>query len=88
MRQIHVLTLAELLGWIESRIAHRATITHVGMGAEARVKAGITDNLLRKSVSLAAEADLISDLERSLAALMKEVSIAVESCFQSLPGRQ
>jgi cystathionine gamma-synthase len=43
-------------------------MTHAGMGAEARRAAGIGDNLLRLSVGLEAEADLIADLERSLAA--------------------
>ena len=66
---IQVFTLAESLGGIESLIAHPATMTHVGMGAEARLKAGISDSLLRMSVGLEAEADLIADLERSLAAL-------------------
>lgn len=64
---IDVFTLAESLGGIESLIAHPATMTHVGMGAEARRKAGIGDSLLRMSVGLEAEADLIADLERSLA---------------------
>lgn len=66
---IRVFTLAESLGGVESLIAHPATMTHVGMGAEARHKAGINDSLLRMSVGLEAEADLIDDLERSLAAL-------------------
>jgi cystathionine gamma-synthase len=66
---IQVFTLAESLGGIESLIAHPATMTHVGMGAEARRKAGINDSLLRMSVGLEAEADLVADLERSLAAL-------------------
>jgi len=43
-------------------------MTHAGMGAEARRAAGITDSLLRLSVGLEAEADLIADLKRGLAA--------------------
>lgn len=66
---IKVFTLAESLGGIESLIAHPATMTHVGMGAEARRKAGITDSLLRMSVGLEAEADLVADLEANLANL-------------------
>ena len=60
---IQVLTLAESLGGIESLIAHPATMTHAGMNIEARLKAGITDSLLRMSVGLEAETDLIRDLE-------------------------
>lgn len=66
VRAIEVFTLAESLGGTESLIAHPATMTHVGMGAEARLRAGIGDNLLRMSVGLEAEADLIADLEHSL----------------------
>ena len=38
------------------------------MGAEARRAAGISDGLLRLSIGLEAEADLIADLETGLAA--------------------
>lgn len=65
---IKVFTLAESLGGIESLIAHPATMTHVGMSAEARRTAGITDSLLRMSVGLEAETDLVKDLEDSLSA--------------------
>lgn len=65
---VRVFTLAESLGGVESLVAHPATMTHAGMGAEARHAAGIGDGLLRLSVGLEAEADLIADLERGLAA--------------------
>ena len=41
-------------------------MTHAGMDAEARRVAGITDGLLRLSIGLEAEADLLSDLETAL----------------------
>ena len=63
-----VFTLAESLGGVESLVAHPATMTHAGMGAEARAAAGIGDGLLRLSVGLEAEADLIADLETALKA--------------------
>ncbi|MDW6023417.1 cystathionine gamma-synthase [Mesorhizobium sp. BAC0120] len=65
---VQVFTLAESLGGVESLVAHPATMTHAGMGAEARRAAGIADGLLRLSVGLEAEADLLVDLERGLAA--------------------
>jgi cystathionine gamma-synthase len=65
---VGVFTLAESLGGIESLVAHPATMTHAGMGAEARRAAGISDSLLRLSVGLEAEADLLADLGRALAA--------------------
>ncbi|MBN9071302.1 MAG: cystathionine gamma-synthase [Rhizobiales bacterium] len=65
---VRVFTLAESLGGVESLVAHPATMTHLGMGAEARAAAGIGDGLLRLSVGLEAEADLLADLESALAA--------------------
>lgn len=66
---IEVFTLAESLGGVESLIAHPATMTHVKMGAEARRIAGISDSLLRLSVGMEAEADLIAGLEAGFAAI-------------------
>ncbi len=66
---VEVFTLAESLGGVESLIAHPATMTHVNMGAEALCAAGISDGLLRLSVGLEAEADLVADLETGLAAI-------------------
>ncbi len=65
---VEVFTLAESLGGVESLVAHPATMTHSGMGEEARRAAGISDDLLRLSIGLEAEADLIADLEKGLAA--------------------
>jgi cystathionine gamma-synthase len=65
---VRVFTLAESLGGVESLVAHPATMTHAGMGAEARAAAGIGDGLLRLSVGLEAEADLIADLQTALKA--------------------
>lgn len=66
---VEVFTLAESLGGVESLVAHPATMTHAGMGADARRAAGISDSLIRLSVGLEAQADLIEDLERALAAV-------------------
>ncbi|WP_414902637.1 cystathionine gamma-synthase [Sphingomonas flavalba] len=58
--------LAESLGGVESLVAHPVTMTHADMGEDARAVAGITDGLLRLSVGLEAEDDLIDDLDRAL----------------------
>lgn len=65
---VQIFTLAESLGGVESLVAHPATMTHAGMDPDARQAAGITDGLLRLSVGLEAEEDLIEDLETALAA--------------------
>ena len=62
-------SLAESLGGIESLVAHPATMTHSGIPEEVREAAGITSSLIRLSVGLEAEADLIADLERALATI-------------------
>jgi cystathionine gamma-synthase len=59
-------TLAESLGGVESLIAHPATMTHAGMDAEARLRAGIGPGLLRVSVGIEAPEDLLADLARAL----------------------
>lgn len=69
VKPLQVFTLAESLGGVESLIAHPATMTHAGMGAQARSAAGITDGLLRVSVGLEAEEDLLWDLASSLSAI-------------------
>lgn len=65
---LKVFVLAESLGGVESLVAHPQTMTHAGMSAQARARAGIGDGLLRLSVGLEAEADLLADLEQGLAA--------------------
>jgi len=65
---VRYFTLAESLGGVESLVAHPATMTHADMGEEARATAGISDSLLRLSVGLEAEEDLIAGLEEGLAA--------------------
>jgi cystathionine gamma-synthase len=66
---VRVFTLAESLGGVESLVAHPATMTHASMGPEARRIAGISDSLIRLSVGLEAEADLLVDLARGLHAV-------------------
>jgi cystathionine gamma-synthase len=66
---LQVFTLAESLGGVESLIAHPPTMTHAAMDPEARTKAGITDGLLRLSVGLEAEEDLLADLSQALEAV-------------------
>jgi cystathionine gamma-synthase len=53
---------------MESVIAHPTTMTHARMSEDERSSAGINDSLLRVSIGLEAEEDLLSDLASSLAA--------------------
>jgi cystathionine gamma-synthase len=63
---VEIFSLAESLGGIESLVAHPATMTHASMTPEARLAAGIGDGLLRLSIGLEGEADLLADLATGL----------------------
>ncbi|HST45265.1 MAG TPA: PLP-dependent transferase, partial [Luteimonas sp.] len=59
-------TLAESLGGVESLVAHPATMTHAAMTPAARAAAGIGDGLLRLSIGIEAQRDLLADLDAAL----------------------
>lgn len=63
---LHIFDLAESLGGIESLIAHPATMTHASMTPEAREAAGIGEGLLRLSVGIEHESDLVNVLKAAL----------------------
>jgi cystathionine gamma-synthase len=60
-------SLAESLGGVESLVAHPATMTHAAMAPDARRRAGIADGLLRLSIGIEDDGDLLHDLEAALA---------------------
>lgn len=76
LEALEVFTLAESLGGVESLIAHPATMTHAAMTPEARATAGIGEGLLRLSIGLEHEQDLLRDLERGLDAVSVEEKVA------------
>jgi cystathionine gamma-synthase len=59
--------VAQSLGGVESLISHPATMTHASMTPDARAAAGVSDSLLRISIGLEHEDDLIADLDAALA---------------------
>ena len=66
LKRLARFTLAESLGGFESLIAHPATMTHAAMAPEARAAAGISESLLRLSIGLEHQGDLISALTNAL----------------------
>lgn len=66
LTKTRVFQLAESLGGVESLIEHPASMTHGSIPAEERRKSGFYDSLIRLSVGVEDEADLITDLERAL----------------------
>ncbi len=66
LENLHVFTLAESLGGVESLANHPATMTHASIPEPERLKIGITDALIRLSVGVEDIEDLLADLERVL----------------------
>jgi cystathionine gamma-synthase len=66
VESLQIFTLADSLVGVESLVAHPVSMTHSGMSVEARRDAGIKDTLLRLSVGLEAEGDLLQDLAQAL----------------------
>jgi cystathionine beta-lyase/cystathionine gamma-synthase len=69
LRRVRVCTLGESLGGVETLISHPATMTHAAIGQEARDRLGITDGLVRISVGIEDEQDLLADLGQALEAI-------------------
>jgi len=67
LSSVRVFALAESLGGVESLIEHPAIMTHASLPANVREQLGIGDNLVRLSIGIEAEADLLRDLDRALA---------------------
>ncbi len=68
---VELFTLAESLGGMNSLVSHSATMTHASMSLAARREAGLSDSLLRLSIGLENEADLLDDLARGLDAAQR-----------------
>jgi methionine-gamma-lyase len=67
MNNVKLCSLAVSLGAVETLISHPATMTHAVVPKEDRIKAGITDGLVRFSVGIEDVDDIIEDLEQALA---------------------
>ena len=64
--RVKVFALAESLGGVDSLIGHPVTMSHASIRPEQRAAAGITDNIIRLSVGIESQDDLIADLKQAL----------------------
>lgn len=71
MDSVELAALAVSLGGVETLIQHPASMTHAKVPPEAKLKAGITDDLVRYSVGIEDVEDLMEDLDRALAATLQ-----------------
>ncbi|HER40442.1 MAG TPA: cystathionine gamma-synthase [Salinimicrobium catena] len=65
VEKLKVFTLAESLGGVESLAGHPASMTHASIPKEERAKTGVVDSLIRLSVGIEDEEDLIHDLKQA-----------------------
>ena len=63
---LRVFSLAESLGGVESLVGHPATMTHAAIPKEERNRGGLADALVRLSVGIEDQKDLLEDLSRSI----------------------
>jgi cystathionine gamma-lyase len=66
LERCEIFSLAESLGGVESLIEHPGIMTHASLPAEVRSQLGIGDGLIRMSVGVEDEADLLAELESAL----------------------
>ncbi len=65
---LEVITRGVSLGGVESLIQHPASMSHLRTAPEVKARLGITDGLLRFSVGIEDEPDLVADLEKGFEA--------------------
>jgi methionine-gamma-lyase len=66
MDNVHLALLAVSLGGVETLIQHPASMTHSKVSVEQKIKAGITDDLVRLAVGIEDVDDIIDDLNAAL----------------------
>jgi len=66
-----IFSLAESLGGVESLIGHPASMTHGSIPREERLKAGLSDGLIRLSVGVEDVSDLLADLDSAIVSSLK-----------------
>jgi cystathionine beta-lyase/cystathionine gamma-synthase len=65
---LEIITRGVSLGGVESLIQHPASMSHLKTAPEVKAKLGISDGLLRFSVGIEDQPDLIADLEKGFQA--------------------
>src|SRR5579863_7131886 len=66
--KLRIFSLAESLGGVESLICHPVSMTHGAIPKDVRDERGVTEGLLRLSVGIESQSDIIGDIEEALAA--------------------
>jgi O-succinylhomoserine sulfhydrylase len=69
LNALSIIRISNNLGDAKSLITHPATTTHQRLKPEARAELGITEGMVRLSVGLEADVDLIHDIDRAMSAI-------------------
>ncbi len=75
IEHLRFFSLAESLGGVESLVCHPASMTHAPVSEAALAEAGIRQNLIRLSVGLESETDLLEDVLAALNAASHAVKL-------------
>lgn len=67
MNKINFCTLAPTLGDVDTLILHPASMSHINIPKEIRLRNGITDGLIRLSVGIEDVEDILEDLDQAMA---------------------
>jgi methionine-gamma-lyase len=66
LNNLKLIKLAVSLGSTESLAQHPATMTHIGLDPELKEEIGITESLVRISIGIENEEDIVSDISNAL----------------------
>jgi cystathionine gamma-lyase len=66
LENLHLFTLAESLGGVESLACHPATMTHASLPKKVRESLGVSDGLVRLSAGIEDTGDLLDDIAGAL----------------------
>ncbi len=66
IENLKIFTLAESLGGVESLAGHPASMTHASIPKDEREKTGVVDSLIRLSIGIEDQEDLITDLKQAI----------------------
>ncbi|MFQ5546886.1 MAG: cystathionine gamma-synthase [Woeseia sp.] len=78
--QLRHFSLAESLGGVESLVCHPASMTHAPMSEQALAEAGISQDLIRLSVGIESDEDLVADVLDALEATTNTVELSSVAC--------
>ncbi|KAI4891988.1 hypothetical protein NFI96_034203 [Prochilodus magdalenae] len=83
LNNLKLFALAESLGGYESLAEHPAIMTHASVPENERMELGISDTLIRLSVGLEDEEDIIADLAQALGAATSGTTTALNTTSTS-----